>query len=497
MQQNRSEHHILDYLIRVVAVQHRATKCTLMFIYLFLVCPCAVNAQDESHALRQEATAAMRRAAEFYSTQVASHGGYVYHYRLDLQRRWGEGEATIDQIWVQPPGTPTVGLAYLDAYDATGDPFYLTLVGQVADALCYGQLRSGGWSNCIDFDPQGQRVAQYRGQAKRGKNNSSLDDGQSQTAMRFLIRADQAFGFRNQAVHQAAQSALQSLLAAQFANGGFPQVWTGPVAQQPVMAANFPDYDWRTEGRIKEYWTLYTLNDDVAVHVAEVFIAADEVYDDPAYMSALCKLGDFLILAQLPAPQPAWAQQYNYEMQPVWARKFEPPGVSGHESQKIVALLMRIFEVTEDSKYLKPIPAALDYLEQSTLADGQLARYYELKTNRPLYMLRRGDQYSLTYDDTRLPSHYSWKTRSRAAELRRRYQRVVDGSPKSSDRSRMPRPDAVRQVIADLDAQGRWVTTASEERLVGQTKFRPGERYLSSAEFSRNLSLLAAYVEGQ
>jgi hypothetical protein len=36
------------------------------------------------------------------------------------------------------------------------------------------------------------------------------------------------------------------------------------------------------------------------------------------------------------------------------------------------------------------IPAALDWLQRWALPDGRLARYYELRTNRPLYMKRLG-----------------------------------------------------------------------------------------------------------
>ena len=61
---------------------------------------------------------------------------------------------------------------------------------------------------------------------------------------------------------------------------------------------------------------------------------------------------------------------------------------------------MKIYRVTGDKKYLEPIPRALAYLKKSRLPDGRLARYYELKTNRPLYMTRDGDEYSLTYDDS-------------------------------------------------------------------------------------------------
>ncbi|MCA9204361.1 MAG: hypothetical protein KDA59_15010, partial [Planctomycetales bacterium] len=82
-------------------------------------------AADPPTDLAARAKQTMRRAATYYRTQVATHGGYVYHYTPDLKTRWGEGLATVDQIWVQPPGTPTVGLAFLRAYEATGDEFYL------------------------------------------------------------------------------------------------------------------------------------------------------------------------------------------------------------------------------------------------------------------------------------------------------------------------------------------------------------------------------------
>jgi hypothetical protein len=71
--------------------------------------------------LREQAREAMQRAAVYYHSQVATHGGYVYFYSLDLQTRWGEGQATPTQIWVQLPGTPTVGMSYVDAFEATGE----------------------------------------------------------------------------------------------------------------------------------------------------------------------------------------------------------------------------------------------------------------------------------------------------------------------------------------------------------------------------------------
>jgi PelA/Pel-15E family pectate lyase len=458
-----------------------------------LVVPCGARAQDDS--LRQELTAAMKRAASYYYEQVATHGGYVYHYSLDLSQRWGEGVASVDQIWVQPPGTPTVGLAYLKAYEATGDEYYRQAAVDAAHALAYGQLKSGGWTNCIDFDPRGERVAEYRNGKGSGKNHSSLDDGQTQSALRLMMHADKALEFQDETVHESAMIALEALLAAQFANGGFPQVWTGPVEHQPVKQANYPEYDWRTEGRIKQYWDMYTLNDNVTGYVADALIDAHAIYGEPRYLEALKKLGDFLLLAQMPEPQPGWAQQYNYDMQPIWARRFEPPGVSGDETQEVIETLFKIFTVIGDRKYLEPIPKALAWLERSVLPDGQLARYYELKTNRPLYMSRRGDTYSLTYDDSQLPGHYGWKTESRIEQLRAKYQRLSTvGTPENGSAADAPDVQTVREILADLDGQGRWVSIYQGEALIGQAKMPEGTPYLASAVFSENLATLSRYL---
>ncbi len=443
---------------------------------------------------RSEVIAAMQTAAEFYRGEVSSHGGYVYHYSVDLNERWGEGEATKDQIWVQPPGTPTVGMAYLKAYKATGDPYFLDAATEAANALVYGQLKSGGWTNSVDFNPRSKHVAEYRNGQGRGKNNSSLDDGQTQSALQFLIHVDQALGFRDVAIHEAAITGLDALLSAQYPNGGFPQVWTGPVKPQPILRASYPDVDWRTEGRVKNYWDMYTLNDNVTGYVAGVLIDAARVYEDDRYLDSLRRLGDFLILAQMPDPQPGWAQQYSYEMKPIWARKFEPPAVSGDETQEVIDTLMLISRSLDDPKFLQPIPRAVAWLKQSLLADGQLARYYELRSNRPLYMSRRGDKYELTYDDSNLPDHYGWKTPNRLAEIDRQYAIVRARKPLTESVDNDSLTSQAKSILAELDDQGRWIDRYDGNRLVGQAKFKPGQEYISSQTFSENLMRLAEYV---
>jgi hypothetical protein len=177
-------------------------RCVFFISLLFWssLSPRSTNADDSQ--LAEETKGAMRKAATYYREKVSSHGGYVYSYSLDLKQRWGEGVASKDQIWVQPPGTPTVGLAFVNAFEATGDELYLDAAAEAAEALVYGQVKSGGWTNCIDFDPRGSRVSQYRNGKGRGRNTSSLDDGQTQSAIRLLVQVDRSLKFQNKALQK-------------------------------------------------------------------------------------------------------------------------------------------------------------------------------------------------------------------------------------------------------------------------------------------------------
>lgn len=434
----------------------------------------------------------IERGIHFYQHRVAHHDGYAYYYSADLQQVWGEGKIDRDLVVVQPPGTPTVGLAYLRAFETTKNQAYLAAARETAEALIAGQLVSGGWTQVIAFKdhPLG---AKYRTQPRGDRNYSSLDDGQTQTALRFLIRCDEALNQQHAAIHEAVSYGLDALLKAQFANGGFPQVWNSPVVQHPIVKARYPTVDWRTEGRIKNYWDQYTLNDNLAGSVAATLIEAHRVYGEARYLQALSRLGDFLVLAQMPAPQPAWCQQYNAEMVPIWARKFEPPAITGWESQDAMRTLMQIARYTRQSRYLEPVPAALAYLKPLVLPDGNVARYYELKTNRPLYMTV---DYQLTYDESLAPSHYGWKQPQSFAAIEQEYIATQAGNWKPApQRSRQELEPLVQKILAAQSPDGRWESVFEGERLVGQPKFPLGFHYVSSDTFCRNLETLCEYLE--
>ncbi|MHC4117911.1 MAG: pectate lyase, partial [Planctomycetota bacterium] len=162
-------------------------------------------------ALKERAAEAMRRATDFFRTQVSTEGGYLWRYSEDMSLREGEGTATDSMIWVQPPGTPSVGMVFLAAYEATGDSYYLDAARDAAYALVRGQLRSGGWDYRVEFDPERRKRYAYRVDPKGkrdARNVSTMDDNNTQSAVRLLMRVDRALDFKNEKIHEAAQFAL-------------------------------------------------------------------------------------------------------------------------------------------------------------------------------------------------------------------------------------------------------------------------------------------------
>lgn len=471
-----SSRSILPKLVSLIAIVITSTQC------------CA--------DLRQDALTAAKQATQFLTEQVSTSGGYLWRYSSDLELREGEGVVTSPTIWVQPPGTPSVGSAFLELYETSQDAQFLDAARAAGEALRRGQMRSGGWQAMVEFDPIRRRKWAYRVDPPRdeARDQSSLDDDKTQSAMRFVMRLDRALDFQDAAVHEMAMYALSGLLnKGQLPGGGFPQVWTSQRQLPPgheFRRASYPETWSREFGGHQEYWYRYTLNDNLAPDVIRTLLLAEQIYAEDRYRRAALELADFLLKAQMPAPQPAWAQQYSFDMQPIWARKFEPPAITGGESQGVIQTLMDVYEETGDRKYLEPIPRALNYLERSELPDGRLARFYELKTNRPLYFTK---SYELTYDDSDLPTHYGFKVASRVDALRADYERLEKMGPDQLSQRRLQSPGVppeaeVRRVVGELDQRGAWVSDASL-----RYHKRPGPS-IDVRLSVNNLKILASYL---
>jgi PelA/Pel-15E family pectate lyase len=465
-----------------------------------------------------DARAALERATA-YMRSISKEGGYLWKYSLDLQERAGEVKATPTQVWIQPPGTPTMGMTFLRLYEATRDPRYLDAARAAADALATGQLESGGWDYLIDFDPEKLRLSYLRSdrgkltpeQIAKRRNTSTFDDNNSQSAVRFLLAmVDAAKGSkdpRDERIREALDYGLKKMVEAQFPNGAWPQRWSGQPRRGeefPVVKARYPE-SYPREHPKQNYYSHYTLNDNTMQDCIATLLDAHHRTGRSEFLASAKKGGDFLILAQMPEPQPAWAQQYNSQMEPAWARAFEPPAITGSESVSVLRTLMALYAETRDEKYLKPIPPAIAWFQRSAIGTDKWARYYELHTNKQLFGDRDGKIYYRLQDISEERQHgYSWSGNYGVAAMIAQYEKLKSQGPDAVPARRNPKSQAkgaksgrsgeleseARAVIAALDSQGRWVTK-------GHTKKRDWEfnDHVETSLFIKNAGILADYIE--
>jgi hypothetical protein len=363
--------------------------------------------------------AAMEKASTAMFTEFANQGGFVWLYTED-GIPYGERKARPSMIWVEPPGTPSVGIMLLEAHKTTGDAQYMDYAERVADALIKGQHPAGGWNYFIDFDPDGykdywesffskcwgwQEYLKYR-------TNCTFDDFATTEPIRFLLRLC-TVNPKPRFV-AARDKALSFVLEAQFDNGAWPQ-------RYPLD---------------KDYSAYYTFNDGVIADCIDMLLEAHDTLREARYEEAARKGMDFYLLAQLPEPQPGWAQQHKPDLSPGWGRPFEIGTVCAGQTVDNMQDLMRFYQITGDKKYLSPIPSALDWLERIQFKDVEgytHTYYYEVDTDRPLYIKQTGTtvedvEFKQTYDvEGCYP--YGHRISLPIAQLRKDHQRFTDSSP--------------------------------------------------------------------
>jgi len=464
----------------------------------------------------KETLDAMRRASDFMVNTVSCRGGYLWNYSADLSDQWGEAPARKSQIWVQG-ATPEMGECFLRTYQATGDSFYLRAAEKAADALIYGQHPSGGWHYVIDFDPGGldewyekvfSKFKWGMEEYRHNWGNCTYDDDNTQGAVRFLLHLYTTN--RKPEYGAALIKGLEFILKSQYPNGAWPQ--------------RFPlQYEFAHDG-LADYTSYCTLNDNSMRDILFTLIEAWELLGDERYWEAARRGADFIIAAQGGEPQAGWAEQYDMNMLPAWARTHEPAGLMPRQTVDCIGILERFYLMTGDRRYLQPIPKAIKWMRDSAnqdMGDGRyrLARYYEISTNKPIYQHKTETVNELGYglyvynDD---PSGVSggWIfTEVNIGALEKEYARVSAVSPQRAasdyDRRRnalfatrnggRENAEQAAAIISSLDARGAWVEDIRVYDVSTTMKLedpRKTIRGIAVSTFIRNMGALADYYQG-
>ena len=452
----------------MINIQSKPLSLVLISFFILMGSRPVEAQNDQAYAdLAAKATKSLEKGIAFFRS-LAIEGGYVYHYTLDGKEKWGEGKTDDRTIEVQPPGTPAVGMSFLKAYRTTGNQDFLQAAEEAANALIKGQNDLGGWEHKIYFDrPKGNRV--------------SFDDNQTQSAISFLMALDQEID--RPALTAAIEKALDMMLAGQLDNGGWPH-------QYPEQG-NYHDYA--------------TFNDQGINDCIRVMIEAHAYYGKESYAESLRKVGRFLMISQLPPPQPGWAQQYNEYLQPAWARTFEPPSVCPSATVHNIHSLIDLYLHTGQRTLLEPIPDALRWLWASRLPNGKWGRFLELGTNKALYYDRgriRVDSLHQLSLERRTGYGYETDLETALSAVERRYQSISEGKTPGDPKSEPSLEKlavAVRTIIDEQDEQGRWIVRQDRFRREIRVEewngeYRVADR-ISSRLFNQQVDILCDFLK--
>ncbi len=299
-----------------------------IFFFIAVVSPYA--APNEKEVLT-----AMYKASDFMAKEVSYRGGYLFYYSADLTEQWGEAPARPSQIWVQT-STPSAGEMFLEAYAVTKDKTYLTYAERAANALIYGQHPTGGFHYFVEFDKPGldQWYKDVFSQFKWGMEeyrhyygNCTYDDNVTQGATRFLLKM--YMKHLDPSYRSHALKGLDFLLVSQYPNGAWPQRY--PLRHEFVHDG------------LADYTSYYTLNDNSMRDIMNVLIEAYEKLGDERYLQAVLHGADFMIMAQGPDGQAGWAEQYDMDMKPAWARTHEPAGYMPRQTVQCIIQHQQVY----------------------------------------------------------------------------------------------------------------------------------------------------------
>ncbi len=286
-----------------------------------------------------------------------------------------------------------------------GPEFYATDEAvRIADNVLLYQRDTGGWSKNVDM----ARVLSEQDKAKlrkaKRRKDSTLDNGATHTQIRYLAKVYYAIDLKR--FRQAMFRGIDYLLEAQYANGGWPQIYL-------------------RQGH-SGYSRYITFNDGAMIGAMSVLRDIAEKKPEYAFVdearrqkanNAVQKGIECILKCQIVADgkKTAWCAQHDEETFIARkARSYELPSISGSESVGVVRFLMSIDNPAPE--IIEAVQSAAGWFDRVKLTgirqinkpDNSMergydkiiiedatappiwARFYQIGTNRPIFCSRDG-----------------------------------------------------------------------------------------------------------
>ncbi|WP_163539466.1 pectate lyase [Gracilibacillus sp. YIM 98692] len=268
-----------------------------------------------------------------------------------------------------------------------------------ADNMVSWQIEHGGWSKAIDYsEPWDGEATRSEWVNSNGVELGMIDNDATIKEMEFLAEVYAETG--DEKYRESFQKGLAFLFDLQYDTGGFAQVYP----------------------RRGNYSDMVTFNDEAMIRVINMFedivdqkypfhtdIVTDEGIAD--IEESLDLALDYILKSQIVADgeKTAWGQQHHPQTyEPVGARSYEHPSISGKESVAIVQFLMERMDQSNEIK--EAVLSALKWYDEVKVEGVRYVsggnengeyfvedenavtwyRFYEIGTNKPIFSGRDG-----------------------------------------------------------------------------------------------------------
>src|SRR5687768_3613094 len=267
----------------------------------------------------------------------------------------------------------------------------------LADSVVQHQAPDGGWPKNTDLGTS-PAPARSGAPASADATASTIDNNGTTMPMQFLALVAHASGEAR--YHDSFLRGFDYLLAAEYPGGGWPQFF-------PLRGGYYSRITYNDGAMVR---VMTVLRDAAAGKAPYAFV--DAARRGKAH-AAVARGIDIVLRSQIKqdGKLTAWCAQHDEKtLAPAWARAYEPPSLSGSESVGIVQFLMAIEKPTPQIvaaiegavAWFKAVAIPGLRLETFSGADGQRdrrvvadpsagplwARFYELGTNRPIFLGR-------------------------------------------------------------------------------------------------------------
>lgn len=339
---------------------------------------------EEDQAFLPQAEDAARKCLNLVADLQRWGGWMTIHTWPTLIGSYAQGREHVDYDEAigndKSHATPYIAARFLYAYEILGDYRFFEVARRTGEFLLAAQDPRGFWVH-------GYKMTVYGIKPNASESHIKFQDSVQSHPIFLFAYLHRLTG--DERYLEALKRAGEFYLAAQNPNGS----WSHHFDATKGIGATATGLPQGGE-----------LNDLAMNDAIDIMVLMYHVTGEAKYLQAIKRAGEWLIGAQGTGAARGWADQYDEDDSPTWARHFEPPAYGTTATRLACRALREVYRISKDERYLQPIRECVAWLK-AKYPDGKMPCFVEPGTGKRIASWQRKIYY---LDD---PEQLAWLKR--------------------------------------------------------------------------------------